>query len=149
MATAPFLVDDDGEWRLDVSLGAGGRARFPLSDRAEALLVDDLGYGNRDVLPWVTTRALVLSGGVAPDDGRTDARDLSWAVTGADGGRRATDEELERVADYLRRVEIDDRSLETARELVRTTRLSAFVSTDELTGRTDRTTGLRDIARDL
>lgn len=110
MTTAPYLVEEDGEWRLDVSTGRSGRRRFGLSDRAEALLVDDLAYGNRDVVPWVTTRTLVLAGGAFLPGKGTDARERSWSITGAGTGRRAT---------------------------------------DEVRSRRDRTTGLRDIARDL
>lgn len=149
MATAPFLVEADGEWRLDVSAGRHGRQRFALTDRAEALIVDDLEYGNRDVVPWVTARALVLAGGATLPGEATDPRSHSWALTGAAGGRRATDRELARVADYLRSVEVDPQAVETLREHVRDTRLSGFLSPDELRSRRDRTTGLRDIARDL
>lgn len=149
MTIAPYLVEENGEWRLDVATARSGRRRFALSDRAEGLLVDDLGYGNRDVVPWVTTRTLVLAGGaVLPGEG-TDARQRSWSIAGGGAGRRANDEELTRVADYIRGVEVDIRAADTLREHVRSTGLSAHLSPDEVRSRHDRTTGLRDIARDL
>lgn len=149
MATPPFLVESGGEYRLDVALGQAGRERFGLSDRATALLVDDLGYGNRDVVPWVTARSLVLTGSASRRTEKTDARETTWSISGADGGREATDAELERVADYLSSVEIDHHAVETAREHVRTTQLSKYVSPDALQGTRERTQGLRDIAKDL
>ena len=101
MATSPNLVDVDGELHLDVSVGQTGRTQFALTERATALLVDDLEYGNRDVVPWVTTWTLVLTGGAYLRDERADTRETAWSITGADGGREATDEELRRVGEYL------------------------------------------------
>jgi len=149
MATPPHLVREGDELKLDVSVGQAGREQFALSDRATALLVDDLEYGNRDVVPWVTTRALALAGGAYRRTEKTDARELAWRITGADGGADATDEELELVAEYLERVEIDDHAVETVREHVRETALSKFASPDAIESKRERMTGLRDIAKDL
>jgi hypothetical protein len=149
MAVSPHLVEEDGELKLDVSVGREGRQQFALSDRAAAMLVDDLGYGNRDVVPWLTTKTLALAGGAYLRTEKTDARELAWTITGADGGRDATDEELECLADYLRSVEIDTRAVETVREHVRTTRLSEFLSPDAVDSKRERVTGLRGIAKDL
>ena len=149
MATSPHLVSDGDEWKLDVSLGTSGRKRLSLSDRAEALLVADLGYDNRDIVPWMTTKTLVLCGGAFVRDGTSDARDLAWQLTGADGGTRASDREVEAVADYLRRVEIDDRSVDTVREHVSSTRLSEHLSPTDVRSNHRRMSGLRNIAKDL
>jgi hypothetical protein len=149
MPTPPYLAREGDEPFLDAAVGQEGRKRFALSDRATALLVDDLGYGNRDVVPWLTARTLVLTGGAYPRREKADARDLSWSLTGADGGREVTDGELERLGDYLSRVEVDQHALETAREHVRSTRLSEVISPAAVDGTRERTRGLRDIAKDL
>ena len=149
MATAPYLVREDDELLLDVSVGRAGRRRFALSDRATSLLGDDLGYGDHDVLPWLTTKTLALAGGVYSREEKTDARDLAWSLTGADGGADAAEEEVRRLAEYLRSVEIDQHAVETVREHVRSTRLSEHLDPEEVRSKRDRTTGLRDIARDL
>ena len=149
MVTPPHLVDVDGELHLDVSAGRAGRKQFALSERAMALLVDDLEYGNRDVVPWVTTRTLVLTGGAYLRDEKADPRRTSWSITGADGGREATDEELQGVGEYLDGLEVDDRAVETVREHVRSTRLSEVVAPDAVRSKRERNRGLRDIAKDL
>ena len=149
MATPPHLVDLDGELHLDVSVGQAGRKQFALSERATALLVDDLEYGNRDVVPWVTTRTLVLTGGAYLRDEKADTRETAWCITGADGGREATDEELRRVGEYLDGLEVDDHAVETVREHVRSTGLSEVVSPDAIRSKRERNQGLRDIAKDL
>lgn len=149
MATPPHLVSEDGELKLDVSVGQSGRQQFALSDRAEGMLVDDLGYDNRDTVPWVTTKALALAGGIYLHESKIGARELSWSITGADGGANAADAELERVADYLRAVEIDDHALETLREFVRESALAGVVAPEALDSKRDRLTDLRGIAKDL
>lgn len=149
MATAPYLVREDDELLIDVAVGRSGRRQFALSDRATSLLVDDLGYGDHDVVPWLTTRTLALSGGLYSRREKTDARDLAWTLSGADGGAHATDEEVERLAEYLRTVEVDQRAVDTVREHVRESRLSSSLDPEDVQSKRDRTTGLRDIARDL
>lgn len=149
MATPPHLVSDGDELKLDVSVGRDGRQQFALSDRATSLLVDDLEYGNRDVVPWLTTKTLALAGGAYRREEKTDARDLAWSITGADGGADADDAEVERLADYLRSIDVDQHAVETVREHVRETRLSAFLDPEEVTGKRDRVNGLRGIAKDL
>ncbi|MEF8840581.1 MAG: hypothetical protein V5A62_02995 [Haloarculaceae archaeon] len=146
MATPPTLVLDGDEPELDAAVGPS-RRRFDLSDRAETLL-SDLGYGNRDLVPWVTARALVLAGG-ATLPGGNDARDTAWNVGGADGGREPGEPELRAVADYLRSLAVEDRALDTLREHVRKTDLSAHLDPEELQGRAGKVGGLNDIARNL
>lgn len=146
MATPPHLVLDGDELRLDAAVGPS-RRRFDLSDRAEALL-RDLDYGNADVVPWVTARTLVLAGGATLPAGN-DARDTSWRIGGADGGREAGEAELRALADYLRGLTIEDRVLETLREHVRETGLSAYLDPDDLQGRAGKVGDLSDIARNL
>lgn len=149
MAISPYLVFEENEWRIDISKGREGRDQFALSDKAEALLVDDLEYGNRDIIPWLTTKTLALAGGAYLRDEKTDARDLAWSITGADGGREATADEVEAVAEYLKSVEIDQHAVETVKEHVRTTRLSKAMSADDIESKRDRMNGLRGIAKDL
>lgn len=147
MATAPHLVREGEELKLDASVGTT-RRRFDLSDRALTLLTAELDYGKADVLPWVTARALVLAGGATLPEG-SDARDTAWSLTGAEGGREATGAELDALAEYLGSVRVPDRSLETLREHVRGTRLSEFLDPGDVQGRTSRVQDLSDIARDL
>lgn len=149
MATPPHLVADGDELKLDVSLGRDGRQQFALSDCATALLVDDLGYGNRDVVPWLTTKTLALAGGAYRREEKTDARDLAWSITGAGGGAEADDAEVELLADYLRSVDVDEHAVETVREHVRETALSGILDPEAVSGKRDRVNGLRRIARDL
>ncbi|WP_336135806.1 hypothetical protein [Natronomonas amylolytica] len=149
MAISPHLIFEDDEWQIDISIGQEGRQQFALSDKAEALLVDDLEYGNRDIVPWLTTKTLALAGGAYLRDEKTDARDLAWSITGADGGREATAEEVEAVADYLTSVEIDQHAVETVKEHVRKTRLSEVMSADDIESKRERMNGLRGIAKDL
>jgi hypothetical protein len=145
----PYLVEDDGEYRLDVAVMTGGRRQFALSDRAVGLLVDDLEYGNRDLIPWVTARTLVLTGGAHRRDESVDARAASWAITGADGGREPNPAELDRLGQYLDRVEVADHAVDTVRELVRSTQLSAVIAPTDVQSDRERRQGLRDIAKDL
>jgi hypothetical protein len=146
MTTPPHLVLDGDELKLDVAVG-WSRRRFDLSDRAEVLL-RDLGYGKADVVPWVTAKALVLAGGATLPEG-SDARDTAWNIGGADGGRVAGDTELDALADYLRSLTVEDRALETLREHVRKTGLSAHLAPGDLQGRAGKVGGLNDIARRL
>lgn len=146
MATSPHLVEEDGELKLDVSVGTS-RRQFALSDGAENLL-RDLGYGPADVVPWATTKALVFAGAATLPEGN-DERTTAWDLTGADGGRRATDDELRRLAAFLRGRTVPDRSLESLREHVRSTRLEEYLDDDDLRGRADKVRNLSDIARNI
>ncbi|MFC6835307.1 hypothetical protein [Halomarina ordinaria] len=146
MATAPFLTRDGDELKLLASVGTT-RRQFDLSDRAENLL-RDLDYDAPAVVPWVTARALVLAGGATLPEGN-DARDVAWNLTGADGGRRASEAELRELATYLRGLAVEDRVLETLREHVRETRLARFLDPDDLGGRSQRMNALNSIAKDL
>ncbi|MFP4626735.1 MAG: hypothetical protein ACLFNI_09120, partial [Natronomonas sp.] len=101
MATAPFLVFEGEEYLLDVSIRRG-RSRLTLSDRGESLLVDELGYGNRDIVPWTTAKVLVLTGGAYERDSRVDSLCLATSLSGADGGANADRDELQAVGEYLR-----------------------------------------------
>jgi len=146
MATPPHLVLDGEELKLDAAV-EWARRRFDLSDRAETLL-RDLGYGNRDFVPWVTARALVLAGGATLPEGG-DARETSWRIGGADGGREAGEAELRAVADYLRGHTVEDHAVDTLREHVVETGLSAHLDPDEIRGRAGKVGELSDIARNL
>jgi hypothetical protein len=139
-------LDARDDLRLEVAVGSG-RRRFELSDRVVAILVDDLGYEPPDVVPFVMARAFVLAGGATLPG--SDERETAWDLRGADGGRRASNADLERLADYLAAVAVPERSLEALRELVRSTRLSAFCDPEDLRDRSGRVNRLRDIATDL
>ncbi|MWG36724.1 hypothetical protein [Halomarina oriensis] len=157
MATPPHLVEEGGtsrtsreasEAELKLDLGIGHRRRrFRLTDGAENLL-RDCGYEKADVVPWTVAKALVIVGGAHLPEGN-DARETTWAIKGADGGRDATDDDLRELATYLRRLTVEDRALDTLREHVERTRLSEYLDPDELRGRTEKVGSLNDIVRDL
>lgn len=144
MARSPHLYADGEDLRLEMAVGTT-RRRFELSDRAENLL-RDLGYGPADLVPFVTAKALVLAGGATLPE-KSDERDVAWNLGGADGGREATTEGREALADYLRGVTVPDRSIDALREHVRKHDLP--VEASELTGRAEKVGGLSDIARNL
>lgn len=145
MTTAPFIVVKDGERFLDVAVG-DGRYELALSDRAEATLVD-LGYENRDTVPWTVARALVLAGGATHPD--RDARALDAALGGSGGGASPSAQDLRALADYLESVTVPDATLEALREHVRETGLSRFLDPGDVGGRADLVGDLSDVARDL
>ncbi|WP_276257548.1 hypothetical protein [Haloglomus litoreum] len=134
---------------LEIAVG-NSRRRLELSDRVVSLLVDDLGYEQPDVVPFLLAKAFVLAGGATlPERGGDDERDLAWRLGGADGGRRPSSADLERTATYLESVEVPDRSLEPLRELVRSSRLADVCDPEDIRDRSERVNRLRDIARDL
>ena len=145
MATAPFLVVEEGERFLDVAVG-DGRYELALSDRAEAMLVDR-GYENRDTIPWTVTRAFVLAGAATQPE--RDARELDAGLGGAGAGASPSEEDLRALADYLRSVTVPDETVATLREHVTDTGLSRFIDPGDLRGRADRVGDLSDVARDL
>jgi hypothetical protein len=146
MATPPHLVEDGDELKLDLAIEYR-RRRFRLTDGAENLL-RDRGYGKADVVPWTVAKALVIVGGAHLPEGN-DARETTWDIKGADGGRDATDGDLRALADYLRPLTVEDRALDTLREHVRRTGLAEYLDPDELQGRSAKVGSLNDIARDL
>lgn len=135
MTTPPFLRIESETPTLDVSVG-NGRRQLTLSDRAESLLIDDLSYTNRDVIPWVTTKILVLTGGAADPSGQKSSLSLAWELTGASGGREPTSAEVAVVADYLKAIEIDTETIDTVRETIRASALASAI--DPATIRSDQ-----------
>ncbi|MFW5958596.1 MAG: hypothetical protein ACOCQ3_01195 [Natronomonas sp.] len=148
MATAPFLVFEGEEYLLDVSIRRG-RSRLTLSDRGESLLVDELGYGNRDIVPWTTAKVLVLTGGAYERDLRVDSLGLATSLSGADGGANADRDELQAVGEYLRTIDVDERTVEAVREHVASTSLDTVLDSSEITSDRRHKQDLRDIATDL
>ena len=147
MARPPHLVEDGERLALDAVVD-GSRRTLRLSDRAESLLVDDLDYGNADLVPFAVVKALVLAGGATLPEGN-DPREAAWGLSGADGGREPTAEDRYRTAEYLRAVGVDAGAVETLREHVASTGLSRYVTPDEIASTADRVGDLSDIARDL
>lgn len=96
----------------------------------------------------MTTKALVFAGAATLPEGN-DERATAWDLTGADGGRRATEEELRRLAAFLEDRTVPERSLAALREHVRSTRLADSLDADDLRGRAEKARDLSDIARDL
>jgi hypothetical protein len=147
MAQSPYIRTADAELVVNAAVD-GTRRDLVFSDRAQSLLVDELNYGAADLVPFVIVKALVLAGGATVPEGN-DARDAAWSLSGADGGREATEADLYRTAEYLRAVDIDARAIDVLREHVHTTGLSRFLTDDEIDSTATRVGDLSDIARDL
>ncbi|WP_299236116.1 hypothetical protein [Natronomonas sp.] len=129
--------------------GAPARKTLVLSARASALLVDELGYDDREEIAPMTVRALLVTEGAAGPDGTTEPVALVQRLRHPDGGKRPTERELERVGAYLRGAEIERRVAWLARELVEDSRLSTVMDPTEVGTQRDRMNGLRGIAKDL
>lgn len=147
MAKSPYLREVRGELVLNASVG-GSRRDLVLSDRAHSLLVDDLDYAAADLVPFVVVKALVLAGGATVPEGN-DARGAALGLSGAEGGRDATAEDLYRTAEYLRAVTVPERAADALLEHVQRTGFSRFLNADEIDSTGDRVGDLSDIARDL
>jgi hypothetical protein len=149
MATSPYLVREDDTWKLDISIGASGRRRFELTDRAESLLVDDCEYDNRDVVPWVTAKALVTGGDAYLDSEDYDAFRMTQRLTGADGGREADDHELRVLGEHILSQRYGKHERGVMQEHVKRTALAAHVDPWDIKSKEERVKSLQDIARDL
>jgi hypothetical protein len=125
------------------------RETFVLSTRAAALVVDDLGYDEREEVASVTARTLLLAGGAYVPDQKTDPVETVQRLHPLDGGKHPTDAEIDRIATYLKNAEIEQRARWLAEALVEDTRLGEVMSTDEIRTQRERMNGLRGIAKDL
>lgn len=138
---------------LDPSGGSGfaqpSRETLALSTRAAALVVDDLAYDEREEVAPVTTKVLLLTGGISVPGEGADAAETIGRLHTPEGGKHPTDAEIERVADYLRNAAIEGRLRWLAEELVEESGLSEVMSTDEIGTQRERMNGLRGIAKDL
>lgn len=138
---------------LDPSGGSNfaepSRETFVLSTRATALVVDDLGYDEREEVASVTARTLLLTGGAYAPERKADPVETVQRLHSLDGGKRPTDAEVDRVAAYLKSAEIERCVRWLAEELVEDTRLAEVMSTDGIRTQRERMNGLRGIAKDL
>lgn len=148
MARAPHLTDERDALKLEMAVG-GTRRRFDLSDRAVSLLQADYDLDAPDIVPFVVAKAFVIAGAATVPDEEYDPQGQAWSIAGADGGREATVEELELLADFLRSTTVDEHVYDTMTEHVQRTRLSNYLDPAELRSRADRVDGLRNIAKDL
>lgn len=148
---------DEDEPAITVTLDPDGgpnfntpeRETFTLSTLAAGLVVDDLEYSGDEEVASVTTRALLLTGGAYLPDEKVDPVAVVQRLHSPDGGKHPTDGEIERVADYLRSAEIEQRVRWLMDELVEGSRLAEVMSTDEIRTQRGRMNGLRGIAKDL
>ena len=138
---------------LDPSSSPGfiepSRETFPLSTRAIGLIVDELDYSEREEIAPVTVRTLFLTGGVSVPDPDRDPIDLLQRIRFPDGGKHPTDDEIERVAGYLKNAEIEQRIRWLVEELVEDSRLSTVMGPEEVRTQRERMNDLRGIAKDL
>ncbi len=125
------------------------RETFVLSTRATGLVLGDLGYAEREEVASVTVRTLLLTGGAYRRGERIDPVDTVQRLTAPNGGKHPTDDEIERVAAYLKDSEVGNRVRWLVEELVTETRLSEVMTTAEIRTQRERTNGLRGIAKDL
>ena len=158
MVDHPRLIEGGpDEWLLEMSLADDAdhnfaeptREAFHLTTRAKGLLVDDLEYAHTEEIADETTRALVLTGGAYRPEEKVDSVDVVQRLRQPTGGKHPTDAELERVADYLRNAEIDERAEWITEEFIEESRLESVVSPDELQTKRNRMNSLRGIAKDL
>ncbi|CAI49421.1 uncharacterized protein NP_2660A [Natronomonas pharaonis DSM 2160] len=158
MVDHPRLIEDaPDEWLLGVSLADNAahnfadpsREEFHLTTRATALLVDDLEYAHTEEVADETARALLLTEGAYRPDEKANPADTIQRLEQPSGGKHPTDAELERVADYLRNAEIDERAEWITEEFIEESRLESVVSPDELQTKRNRMNSLRGIAKDL
>ena len=158
MIDHPRLASTEaGEPAIAVTLDPDGgpnfatpeRETFTLSTRAVGLVVDDLGYSGDEEVASVTAKAVLLAGGAYRPDGAVDPVGVVQRLRSPDGGKRPTDAEIERVAEYLRGAEIERRVRWLAAELVEGSRLATVMSADGIGTQRGRMNGLRGIAKDL
>jgi hypothetical protein len=144
MARSPHLSTSGGELYLELAV-RDSRRRFALSDRAKNLLYNQ-GYKSADIVPFVTAKVLVLTGGATLPE-KSDERDTAWGLRGADGGRSPTSAERDALGAYICATPVPDRSLGALKEHIQQHNLP--VDIDEITSRSDKVSGLSDIARNL
>ena len=148
---------DEDEPAIAVTLDPDGgpnfttpeRETFTLSTRGAGLVVDDLGYSGDEEVASVTAEALLLTGGAYRPDETVDPVDVVKRLRSPDGGKHPTDAEVERVAEYIKRAEIERRVRWLVEELVEGSRLAGVMSTDEIRTQRGRMNGLRGIAKDF
>lgn len=148
---------DAGEWAIELSVASTmeynfaqpERETFTLSTRAGGLVVDDLEYEEREEIASVTARTVVLTGGLSVPDEKVDPVDIVQRIQHLDGGKHPTTSEIERLAEYLRTMEIEQDARWIVEELVEETRLSNVMSTEEIRTKRERMNDLRGIAKDL
>jgi hypothetical protein len=144
MARSPHLSVSGDQLYLEVAV-RNSRRRFALSDRAKNLLHSQ-GYGSADIVPFVTAKVLVLTGGATLPK-KSDECDTAQGLGGADGGRSPTSAERDALATYICATPVPDRSVGALKEHIQKHNLP--VDTDEITSRSDKVVGLSDIARNL
>lgn len=133
----------------DHSFTEPSRETFILSTRAAGLLVDDLGYEEREEVASMTTRALLLTGAAYVPEKKQDPVEVIQRLHTPEGGKHPTDLEVEHVAEYLKTSEIERRIRWLTVELVENTRLSTVMDPEEVRTQRQRMNDLRGIAKDL
>lgn len=133
----------------DYNFATASRETFLLSTRASGLVIDDLGYDEREEIAAETTRTLLLTGGAYVPDEKTDPVDLVQRLRSPEGGKHPTNDELERVAEYLKNAELEERVRWLAEELIEESRLSSVMEPTEIRTQRERMNDLRGIAKDL
>ena len=158
MIDHPRLTRTDAdEWAIELSVASTTeynfaqpeRETFTLSTRAGGLVVDDLEYEEREEIASVTARTVVLTGGLSVPDEKVDPVDIVQRIQHPDGGKHPTTSEVERLAEYLRTMEIEQDARWIVEELVEETRLSNVMNAEEIRTKRERMNDLRGIAKDL
>lgn len=152
-----FTRTDSDEPALEVSVEPSDgynfseptRETYVLSTRAIGLVVDELDYTDREEVAPVTAKILLLTGGAYVPDETLDVVGTVQRLRCPDGGKHPTDGEIERVAAYLKRAEIEQRARWIVEEIVEETRLADVMTVDEIRTQRERMNGLRGIAKDL
>ena len=137
------------ESRSEHNFATPSRETFILSTKAAGLVVDELGYEEREEIAPETVETVLLTGGVSVPDKKADSADLVQRLRLPPGGKHPTDAEIERVAAYLKAAEIEKRVRWVAVELVEESRLSTAMEPGEIKTQRERMNDLRGIAKDL
>ncbi len=136
------------ESTVEHNFSTPSRETLTLSTKAAGLIVDELAYSEREEIASETVETVFLTGGVSGDE-NTDPIELVRRLRSPSGGKHPTDAELDRVAEYLKSVEIEERLRWLAVELVEESRLCEAMEPDDITTQRDRMNDLRGIAKDL
>ncbi len=136
------------ESTVEHNFATSSRETLTLSTRAAGLIVDELAYGEREEIASETVKTVFLTGG-ASGDAYNDPIDLVRRLRSPTGGKHPTEGEIDRVAEYLKNAEIEERCRWLAVELVEESRLSEAMEPDEITTQRARMNDLRGIAKDL
>lgn len=148
MALPPTLVDSS---ESDIQIKASfpnGRYRFSLTSNGTQL-VEQLGLGNGDIVPWTAFQLLVISSDAYLPNASDDSVDIVTDLVVPDNRPELTDSQARAVAAYLERGSYRDRELAEIADRISDTPVTTLVDSEQLSSRREKAESLRDIAAEL